>query len=219
MKAVVFGATGMVGQGVVHVCLESPEVTEVLLVGRRPAGIRHPKVREADFAGASYEGYDACFFCLGVSSAGMSEAEYTKITYDLTIDVARKMPRGIAFVYVSGAGTGGAAMWARVKKRTEDELLKMFEQAYMFRPGYIQPLHGITSRTALYRVLYVFIKPLYPLFKNSKSVTDTDRIGRAMINVARRGDSKRILDPEDINRLADRDPHARDPPDVPRHRP
>jgi len=217
----------MVGQGVLRECLLDPDVHDVLSIGRATTRQQHQKLRELvhkdlfDFSPIQSElsGLDACFFCLGVSSAGMSEAEYTKITYDLTIDVARKMPRGIAFVYVSGAGTGGAAMWARVKKRTEDELLKMFEQAYMFRPGYIQPLHGITSRTALYRVLYVFIKPLYPLFKNSKSVTDTDRIGRAMINVARRGDSKRILDPEDINRLADRDPHARDPPDVPRHRP
>jgi uncharacterized protein YbjT (DUF2867 family) len=199
MKAIVFGATGMVGQGVVHVCLESPDVTELLLVGRRPTGIKHAKVRDADFASASYDGYDACFFCLGVSSAGMSEAEYTRVTYDLTIDVARRMPRGITFIYVSGVGTGGKRMWARVKGRTEDELLRMFEKAYMFRPGYIQPLHGITSRTPLYRALYLFVKPFFPLFRNSPSVTDTDRVGRAMINVARKGYPKRILEPPDIN--------------------
>ena len=202
MKAIVFGATGMVGQGVIHVCLESPDVTEVLLVGRRPTGIQNPKVREADFASASYEGYDACFFCLGVSSAGMSEAEYTKITWDLTMDVARKMPRGITFTYVSGKGTDGTAMWARVKKRTEDELLKMFPKAFMFRPGYIHPLHGIQSRTVWVRMLLPIVKPFYPLFRNSPSVTDSDRLGRAMINVARKGYPKRILEVEDINLLA-----------------
>ena len=201
MKAIVFGATGMVGQGVIHVCLESPEVTELLLVGRRPAGVKHPKVREADF-GASYDGYDACFFCLGVSSAGMSEADYTKVTYDLTMDVARKMPRGITFVYVSGAGTDGTAMWARVKKRVEDELSKMFEKAYMFRPGYIHPLHGIQSRTFWVRMLLPIVKPFYPLFKNSPSVTDTDRLGRAMINVAVKGYPKHVLEAPDINAAA-----------------
>ncbi|MCA1826939.1 MAG: epimerase [Myxococcales bacterium] len=202
MKAIVFGATGMVGQGVVHVCLENPVVTELLLVGRRPSGVKHPKVREADFAGASYEGCDACFFCLGVSSAGMSEADYTKVTYDLTMEVARRMPRTVTFIYVSGAGTGGGSMWARVKKRTEDELLALFAKAYMFRPGYIEPLHGITSRTRLYRALYPFIRPFNPLLRRLESVTDTDRVGQAMINVALRGWRTRVLDARDINEAA-----------------
>lgn len=202
MKVAIFGATGMVGQGVLHVCLEDPRVSEVLLVGRRPTGTKHAKVREATLDGASYEGLDAVFFCLGVSSAGMSEADYTKVTFDLTMDVAKKIPKTATFVYVSGAGTGGAAMWARVKKRTEDALLAMFPKAFMFRPGYIHPLHGITSRTPLYRVGIALAKPFYPLFRKSPSVTDSDRLGRAMINVADKGFSKRVLEPPDINAAA-----------------
>ena len=202
MRAVVFGATGLVGRGVVAVALESPEVEELLLVGRRPSGIQHPKVREADFAGAKYDGFDACFFCLGASAAGMTEAEYTRVTWDLTMDVARRMPRGITFVYVSGVGTGGKAMWARVKGRVETELLALFEKAYMFRPGYIEPLRGLKSRTRLYRVLAYLIKPFNPLLRRLPSVTDTDRMGRAMIHVALRGYPKRILEPQDINAAA-----------------
>ena len=170
MKAIVFGATGMLGQGVVHEALADPGMEAILLVGRRPSGVSHPKAKDLvlkdlfDYSPADFAGYDACFFCLGVSSAGMSEADYTRITHDLTLAAARAMPKALTFCYVTGAGTGGTSMWARVKKRTEDDLLALgFKAAYMFRPGYIQPLQGIKSRTPAYRILYALFSPLYPL--------------------------------------------------------
>jgi uncharacterized protein YbjT (DUF2867 family) len=160
MRVILFGTTGMVGQGVLRECLLDPRVEKVLSIGRSKSGERHPKLEEADisdFDSLDLSAYDACFFCLGVSSAGMSEEDYRRVTYDLTLDVAKKIatPR-MTFIYVSGAGTDsterGRTMWARVKGATENALLKLpFKAAYMFRPGVIQPLHGISSRTTSYR--------------------------------------------------------------------
>jgi uncharacterized protein YbjT (DUF2867 family) len=166
MKVVVFGATGMIGQGVLRECLLDPRVTEVLTIGRKAAELAHEKLRElvtADLHNLSkmegqLTGVKACFFCLGVSSAGMSEADYRRVTYDLTISAATTLAQlnpGMTFVYVSGAGTDaeGRSMWSQVKGKTENDLLAMDLDAYMFRPGYIQPSHGEKSRTLLYAAL------------------------------------------------------------------
>ncbi len=216
MKVILFGGTGMVGQGVLRECLLDPGVENVLAVGRIATGQRHEKLQEIvqpDLSGLSasearLSGYDACFFCLGVSSAGMSEQEYRRVTYDLTISTAETLARlnpAMTFIYVSGAGTDsterGRSMWARVKGQTENALLRMpFKAAYMFRPAYIQPLHGIRTKTPLYRAFYAMLKPLYPLWKLllPKYVTTTECVGRAMIEVARRGAPKRVLESQDI---------------------
>jgi uncharacterized protein YbjT (DUF2867 family) len=214
---VVFGATGMVGQGVLRECLLAPDVESVLAVGRRATGVSHEKLRDlvpedlldlSPIAG-DLAGQDACFFCLGVSSAGMSEADYRRVTYDVTMAAARVLAAGnpdLTFVYVSGAGTGGRAMWARVKGETEDALLDMFPKAFMFRPGFIQAMHGATSRTRLYRVLYRMVGPVLPLIRRlfPNQVTTTELMGLAMLNAARHGARKRVLDPRDINALARR---------------
>lgn len=220
MKVLIFGATGMVGQGVLRECLLDPGVTRVVTVGRHPAGQKHPKLRELvardlhDLSPLSsqLDGCDACFFTLGTTAAGKSEAEYSRITYDLTLSIARALlplNPGMTFIYVSGAGTDsterGRVMWARVKGRTENALLALgFKAAYMFRPGLIVPMHGITSRTTLYRVLYTIMSPLVPVIRRlfPDSVTTTERVGRAMLAVARNGYSKAFLDPVDINRAA-----------------
>lgn len=217
MRVVVFGATGMVGQGVLRECLLAPDVQSVLAVGRTPTGVTHEKLRdlvhedlldlspiEGDLAGQ-----DACFFCLGVSSTGMSEADYRRITYDVTMAAARVLAAGnpdLTFIYVSGAGTGGRAMWARVKGETEDALLALFPKAVMFRPGFIQAMHGATSKTRLYRILYRVLGPVAPLVRRlfPHQVTTTELIGLAMLNAAREGAPKRVLDPRDINALAHR---------------
>jgi len=212
MQVLLFGTTGMVGQGVLRECLLDPRVEKVLSIGRSKSGERHPKLEEVDirdFDSLDLTAYDACFFCLGVSSAGMSEDEYRRVTYDMTLDVAKKIatPR-MTFIYVSGAGTDsterGRTMWARVKGATENALLRLpFKAAYMFRPGVIQPLHGVKSRTTSYRVLYAITRPLLPLLKRMlpKYVTTTEQVGRAMINVAANGAPKAILESDDINRL------------------
>ena len=212
MQVLLFGATGMVGQGVLRECLLDPRVEKVLSIGRSATGRQHAKFEEAhirDFDSLDLSDYDACFFCLGVSSAGMSEESYRRVTYDMTLDVARKLvsPR-MTFIYVSGAGTDsterGRTMWARVKGATENALLALpFKGAYMFRPGVIQPLHGIKSRTTSYRVLYTITRPLLPLLKRAfpRFVTTTEQIGRAMIEVAANGAPKAILETEDINRF------------------
>ena len=219
MRVIIFGASGMVGQGVLRECLLDSEIEYVLSVGRTPITQKHQKLREvivpdvADLSAISNElsGFDACFFPLGVSSAGMSEERYTKLTYDLTIAVANSLVRlnpGMTFVYVSGVHTDsteqGKAMWARVKGRTENALLRMFKSAYMFRPGIIQPMHGIKSRTTSYRILYAIAGPVIPLLRKFYPgyVSTTEQVGRAMINVARRGYPKRILEPGDIEAAA-----------------
>src|SRR5438270_3409477 len=156
MKVILFGATGMVGQGVLRECLRDDGVEAVLAVGRSSTGQTHPKLRElirtdlfdVGAAGADLQGYDACFFCLGVSSAGMSEADYTRLTYELTLGWAQALARinpAMTFLYVSGAGTGGKSMWAQVKKRTEDALLALFPSAYMVRLALLITTHGEVS--------------------------------------------------------------------------
>jgi uncharacterized protein YbjT (DUF2867 family) len=220
VRVILFGATGMIGQGVLRECLLAPDVESVLAIVRTGTGAAHAKLREvthADFTDLAplereLAGHDACFFCLGVSSAGKSEAEYTRVTYDFTMAAASVLVRlnpGMTFVYVSGAGTDasgrGRIMWARVKGRTENALLALpFKAAYMFRPGLIQPLHGIVSRTRGYRVFYAVTRPLLPVLKAlfPGSITTTEQLGRAMIQAARDGAPKRILDTRDINALA-----------------
>lgn len=209
----------MVGQGVMRECLLDPEVESVLTVGRSATGQQNAKLREIvhqDFTNFSaiepqLAGYDACFFCLGVSSAGLAEPEYTHLTYDITLAAAQtlaKLNPNMTFIYVSGAGTDsterGRSMWARVKGKTENALLRLpFKAAYMFRPGYIQPLHGIRSKTKVYQAMYNIMAPLYPVWKAliPKYVTTTEQLGRAMIKVARQGYPKHVLETTDINAL------------------
>ena len=209
----------MVGQGVLRECLLDQEVEKVLVIGRRPLGRADPKLLEivrqdvGDLAAVEDQlrDYDACFFCLGISSAGMAEADYRRVTYDLTLAVARtlsKLNPSMTFIYVSGAGTDstehGRIMWARVKGETENALLRLpFKAAYMFRPGIIQPLHGIRSKTRLYRLLYTVMGPLVSLLKvlSPRLVTTTERVGRAMIAVAKRGAPNPVLGNQDINRI------------------
>ncbi|MFJ4770826.1 NAD-dependent epimerase/dehydratase family protein [Streptomyces uncialis] len=222
MKAVLLGATGMVGQGVLRECLRDERVTEVLVIGRTALGVEHPKLREIlapDLAKLvtrtdivkELSGYDACFFCLGVSSAGMTEEAYHRVTYDLTLTVARALcthNSNLTFVYVSGQGTDstaqGRTMWARVKGKTENHLLALPMTTYLFRPGYIQPRHGITSRTPLYRALYAVTAPLYPLIRRlvPNQVTTTEHLGRAMIAAAITGAPQPYQGPHGINDLA-----------------
>ena len=222
MRAILFGATGMIGQGVLRECLADPEVREVLSVVRRPSGVADPKLRElvhADFFDYApiedrLTGYDACFFCLGVSSAGMKEPEYRRMTYDLTMAAAETLARlnpSMTFCYVSGAGTDateeGRSMWARVKGKTENDLAKLpFAATYMMRPGYVQPGPGVRSKTALYRTFYTLLGPLYPLWRAllPGDVTTTANVGRAMIRVAQGGYERRVLEVRDINALAER---------------
>jgi uncharacterized protein YbjT (DUF2867 family) len=216
MRVILFGATGMIGRGVLRECLLDDRVTAVLAVGRASTGVTHGKLREIlhddllELAPVEGElgGYDACFFCLGVSSAGMRERDYRRITYDFTLSVGETLARlspGSTFVYVSGAGADarGRAMWARVKGETENALLALPLEAYMFRPGYVQPMHGVRSRTRLYQAAYVITRPLFPVLRRlvGGAVTTTEQVGRAMIAVAERGAAKRILGPADINAL------------------
>lgn len=219
MKIILFGATGMIGQGVLRECLADPAVSAVLAIGRSALGQRHPKLRElvrADLydlapVKADLAGFDACFFCLGVSSAGMSEEQYRRVTYDLTLGVARTLARvnpAMTFIYVSGEGADsserGRVMWARVRGKTENDLLKLpFKAAYVFRPGVVQPLHGIKSRTRLYRAGYAVVGALLPLLKRlaPDAITTTEQIGKAMLAAARRGAPQPILRNPEINRL------------------
>jgi uncharacterized protein YbjT (DUF2867 family) len=219
MKVILFGATGMVGQGVLRECLADAGVESVFAVGRRPTGRSHPKLREIvhdnfmDFSAieSRLTGYDACFFCLGVSSVGMDEERYRHLTYDITMAAATtlaKLNPGMVFIYVTGAGTDsteqGRVMWARVKGKTENDLLRLpFRAAYMFRPAGIQPLHGIRSRTAWVHAIYVVAAPLLSLLNHvaPKYMTTTEQVGRAMIKVARDGFPRPVLESEDINRV------------------
>jgi uncharacterized protein YbjT (DUF2867 family) len=219
MNVLLFGATGMIGQGVLRECLLDSGVASVVSIGRSATGGSNPKLREiihADLTNyapieSQLSGFDACFFCLGISSAGLSEEQYTRITYDITIRAAETLARlnpQMTFVYVSGAGTDGSehgrTMWARVKGRTENALLRLpFKAAFMFRPGVIVPRFGAKSRTALYRIPYALTRPLLPLLLRAfpNQVLTTDEIGRAMILVARDGAPKPILETGDIRSL------------------
>jgi uncharacterized protein YbjT (DUF2867 family) len=220
MKVILFGATGMVGQGVLRECLADPDVEKVLVVGRSALERSDPKLEEIlhrdalDYGSIADRlgGYDACFYCLGVSAAGMSEADYRKITLDATLAAARVLVKTnpeMTFVYVSGAGTDssekGSSMWARIKGETENRLLELpFRRKLMFRPGYIQPLHGIKSKTRLYRVAYAIGAPLYPLIKAlaPNAASTTEIVGRAMLAAAKKGAPKEVLEVTDINALA-----------------
>jgi uncharacterized protein YbjT (DUF2867 family) len=220
MKVILFGASGMVGQGVLRECLRDPEIDSVLAVGRTASGMTEPKLRDIvrkDLNNLSniedvLRPYDACLFCLGVSSAGMNEQDYRRITYDLTLSVAQTLVRAnpnMTFIYVSGTGTDssekGRTMWARVKGATENALLRLpFKAAYMFRPGFIQPLDGIKSKTKLYSALYAVARPLYPLIRAivPDYATTTQELARAMIGVAKHGYSKPVLEGKDIRNYA-----------------
>lgn len=217
MKVILFGATGMVGQGCLRECLLDPGVESVLAVGRSPTGQQHPKLREilhddfTDFSGIESQlaGYDACFFCLGVSSVGMNEERYRHLTYDITMAAATMLARlnpQMVFTYVTGRGTDsterGSQMWARVKGKTENDLLKLpFKAAYMFRPAGIQPLHGVRSKISWVQAIYVVAAPLLSWLTRvaPNYMTTSEQIGRAMIKVARDGFPRPVLESEDIN--------------------
>lgn len=222
MDVLILGATGMVGQGVLRECLLDDGVRRVVTLGRSAADQHHPKLRQivhADLLDLSpieseLTGFDACFYCLGASAAGLSEQEYTHINHDMALAVAETLVRldpAITFIYVSGAGTDssehGRVMWARVKGRTENALLAMpFVSAYMLRPAAIVPMHGIRSRTMWYRVLYAAMTPAYPLLSRffPRYVTTTERVGRAMLRLARTGFPERILESPVIDMLGRR---------------
>ena len=219
MNVVIFGATGMIGQGVLRESLLDPDVQRVVTVGRTPTGQQHPKLEEIahtdlyDLTAIEprLTNLDACFFCLGIASAGLTEEEYTRVTYDIAMSAATTLARlnpRMTFIFVSGVGTDsteqGRTMWARVKGRTENAILKLpFRRAYMFRPGFIQPLHGIRSRTRLYRVFYLVFGPLFPLLRRlfPRSIITTEQLGRAMLAAAKHGAPSVILEPPAINRL------------------
>ncbi|MFD6159943.1 epimerase [Nocardia sp. NPDC060256] len=219
MKVILFGATGMIGQGVLNECLRDERVEQVLAVGRSALGIDNPKLRElvqsdpTDLAAIADElpDFDACFFCLGVSSVGMKEENYRRITYDLALKVGRTLAAAnptLIFIYVSGQGTDSTeqsrTMWQRVKGKTENDLLALPFQAYMFRPGFVQPMDGVVSKTRLYRAAYAVTGPVIPLFKRlaPNAVNDSREIGRAMIAVAASGADTRVLTPREITARA-----------------
>lgn len=229
MKVILFGASGMVGQGVLRECLLDPGVETVLAVGRNRLStvLIWPDLGEAQGAklqqlvrkdlgdlaavDAELKGFDACFFCLGVSSAGLTEETYRRVTYDLTVKVGQTLARlnpGMVFIYVSGSGTDssgkGRTMWARVKGETENALLALpFKSAYMFRPGGIMPMHGIVSKTRVYRIGYTIAKPFLPLMRRAfpQSLTTTEQVGRAMLRVANEGYPKHVLEASDISQM------------------
>jgi uncharacterized protein YbjT (DUF2867 family) len=216
VRSIVFGATGMVGEGVLHVALRHPGLESVLVIGRRSCGMKHPKLRElihADFYDYStiekeLVGYNACFFCLGVSSIGMKEEDYHRVTYDLTMQAATTLARlnpAMTFCYVSGAGTDstehGRLMWARVKGKTENHLMQLpFKAAYLFRPGFIKPLPGQKNAYTISKILGV----AFPLLKLAlpNQVCTMDDLGTAMIQASKGGDAKPIVENMDIARLA-----------------
>ena len=220
MNVLILGATGMVGQGVLRECLLDEGVTRVVTLGRSPTGQSHPKLREIVHGEllnlrpieGQLTGLDACFYCLGASATGLSEADYTQINYVLTMSVAEALARidpDMTFVYVSDAGTDsserGRAMWARVKGRTENALLRLpFKAAYMLRPGLIIPMHGVKSKTRLYRAFYTVLGPLLPLMRKlfPRSIITTEQLGRVMLRLARSGYSKPVLETADLSALS-----------------
>ena len=215
IRAIITGATGMVGEGVLHECLQHPDVEQVLIVNRKPGGFSHPKLKEivhADFFDLSpiadqLKGYNACYFCLGVTSVGLKEPEYTRLTYDLTMQMATLLAQensGMTFCYVSGVGTdsteNGRTMWARVKGRTENAILKLFPNGYMFRPGYMHSTPDMKNTNKYYK----YISWLYPALKVllPNSVSTLRALGLAMINATLHGYEKHIVEVKDIKKLA-----------------
>ena len=210
IKAIITGASGMVGEGVLYECLQNSHVEEVLVVGRRTCGHTHPKLKEiiqSDMYNLSsiedqLDGYDACFFCLGMSSVGVKEAEFKKVTYDLTMHFGKTLSRlnpEMTFCYISGSGTNanGKLMWQKVKGKTENDLMNLpFRQVYNFRPGVIQPIKGLKNTLSLYK----WMGWLLPIIKTISpgSVVTLQQIGDAMINVTMKGYEKRILEVKDI---------------------
>ncbi|WP_419872813.1 NAD-dependent epimerase/dehydratase family protein [Candidatus Pristimantibacillus sp. PTI5] len=217
MKFIIFGATGMVGQSALRECLLDDKVQEIVAIGRKHPGQQHEKLKSiiienvADLHSIEQEitGFDACLFCLGVSSRGMKEEEYKRITYGITLSVAETLVRlnpQITFIYVSGSGTDsterGRAMWARVKGKTENELLQFpFKAAYMFRPGLILPLHGVRSKTKLYQFLYNVLKPFYPSLSKSNSIVTSEQLGKAMVQVVSTGYFSPIIESTEIKKI------------------
>jgi uncharacterized protein YbjT (DUF2867 family) len=220
LRILIYGVTGMVGQGVLRECLAAADVEMVQAIGRTPLGLRDPKFRElvcqdlTDSSGieAQLRNFDAGFFCLGVSSAGLSEQQYSRLTYELTLAIATTLATlnpQMTFVYVSGAGTDsteqGRTMWARVKGRTENALRRLpFKAVYLFRPGLIQPLDGIESKTRSYRIIYRLARPLFPLLRIMLAgrMQTTAQIGQAMLQVARHGAPQAVLEIRDLSKLA-----------------
>ncbi len=220
MNILLFGATGMVGQGVLRECLLAADVQSVQTIGRTATATQNPKLREVvhqdlwhyDDIAEKLSGFDACFFCLGVTASGKTEADYQRVTYGITLAAAeilsRLSPR-MTFIYVSGAGTDssdrGRIMWARVKGQTENALLRLPFSAFMFRPGIIQPLFGEKSKTPLYNVFYTIGKPLLPILKKifPAAILTTQQIGLAMLSVARHGYPRKVLEIKDIRAAAD----------------
>lgn len=218
MKVILTGATGMVGKGVLLECLDDNRIDQVLLINRSPIAINHPKIREilhpdfTDFSSVQheFEGFDACCHCMGVSSAGISDEAYYRLTYTITealVDAVYKASPNLLFTYVSGAGTDSieksSTMWARVKGKTENMILnKGFRDAYAFRPGVILPERGVKSKTKLYNSMYVLTRPIFPLLKKMKSVTTTINIGKAMINLIDHSQDLKLLEGNDINSVA-----------------
>lgn len=218
MKVVVYGATRMVGQGVVMECIADPRINSVLCVGRRPSGVLHLKVHDLirpdlfDYSdiGNAFKGVDACFYSLGITSVGMDEASYKRVTVDMTVAAANALAKAnptMTFCFVSGGGTDssgtGPVMWARVKGQAENALFAMQFRTHAFRPGLIQPTKGIRSKTGWYNVFYALFGPIYAVFGGlmGNFATTTDNLGRAMIRVALEGSDVRILHNADINRI------------------
>lgn len=216
IRAIVTGATGMVGEGVMHECLHDPDVESVLIINRKPSGFTHPKLKEiihANFFDISsmenqLKGYNACYFCLGVSSVGMKEPEYKRLTYDLTMNVAQTLSRlnpEMVFCYVSGASTDstekGKSMWARVKGKTENDLMKLpFKKVYAFRPGFMKPTPGLKNTLSGYKYLGWMYPGLRLLFPGSASTLA--EVGQAMIRVTKKESEKLVLEVRDIVTLS-----------------
>lgn len=219
ISVILTGSTGMVGEGVLHECLQDAAVAKVLIINRKPLGVQHPKLKEIIHADLyditaiedQLSGYDACFFCLGITSVGMKEPDYYKITYTLTLNFAATLVRlnpAMIFNYVSGAGTDstekGRSMWARVKGKTENDLMKLpFKKVYAFRPGYLHPTKGLTKTHSFYK----YISWLYPIGRAlySNGFNTLKELGLAMIRITQCGYSKQVIDPKDIAALAKMD--------------